>query len=167
MLKPCQENVMTLLSTQSPSASRADEDAVQALYNALLDAWNRRAANDFAATFADDAYVVGFDGSQMTGRDQIATEIGAIFADHLTARYVGKIEEVRFLTPDVALLRAIVGMVPPGQQDLNPDANAVQTLVAARSSDSWRIALFQNTPAQFHGRPELVQRMTDELRQLL
>ncbi|TMB75962.1 MAG: DUF4440 domain-containing protein, partial [Chloroflexi bacterium] len=27
--------------------------------------------------------------------------------------------------------------------------------------------LFQNTPAQFHGRPELVQQLTEELRQLL
>jgi hypothetical protein len=36
------------------------------------------------------------------------------------------------LSPDVVLLRAVVGMIPPGQSDLNPDANAVQTLVAAR-----------------------------------
>jgi hypothetical protein len=28
-------------------------------------------------------------------------------------------------------------------------------------------ALYQNTPAQFHGRPELVQKMTEELQQLL
>lgn len=30
-----------------------------------------------------------------------------------------------------------------------------------------RSALFQNTPAQFHGRPELVEALTEELRQLL
>jgi hypothetical protein len=58
-------------------------------------------------------------------------------------------------------------MIPPGQADLNPAANAVQTLVASRDGDQWRIALFQNTPAQFHGRPELVERMTAELRQLV
>lgn len=28
-------------------------------------------------------------------------------------------------------------------------------------------ALFQNTPAQFHGRPELAQQLTAELQQLL
>jgi hypothetical protein len=27
----------------------------------------------------------------------------------------------------------------------------------------WRIVLFQNTPAQFHGRPSLVEEMTREL----
>jgi uncharacterized protein (TIGR02246 family) len=73
----------------------------------------------------------------------------------------------QFLTPEVAILRAVAGMVPPGQSDLNPAVNAVQTLVAAKHDGRWRIALFQNTPAQFHGRPELAQQLTEELRQLL
>jgi hypothetical protein len=58
-------------------------------------------------------------------------------------------------------------MVPPEQADLNPAANAVQTLVVVRRDDRWRIALFQNTPAQFHGRPHLSEALTEELRQLL
>ena len=103
----------------------------------------------------------------MDGRQQIATDIGAVFADHITATYVGKVEVVRMLTPQVAVLRAIVGMVPPGQSELNPDANALQTIVAIKSEDQWQIAVFQNTPAQFHGRPVLVRKMTNELRQLL
>ena len=158
---------MSLPSAQPPPASQTDEDAVSSLHKQLLDAWNRRAAADFAALFAEDAYVVGFDGSQMDGREQIATDIGAVFADHVTATYVGTIEGVRLLTPQVAVLRAMVGMVPPGQRELNPDANALQTIVATRSGGHWQIAVFQNTPAQFHGRPELVRKMTDELRQLL
>ena len=133
--------------SRSLSASGADEDAISTLYRELLAAWNRRAADDFAALFAGDAYVVGFDGSQMDGRDQIATDIGAIFADHVTATYVGQIEDIRLLTPQVAVLRAIVGMVPPGQGELNPDANALQTMVVVKSDGQWRIAVFQNTPA--------------------
>ena len=35
------------------------------------------------------------------------------------------------------------------------------------SEDQWQIAVFKNTPAQFHRRPELARNMTDELRQLL
>jgi len=58
-------------------------------------------------------------------------------------------------------------MVPPGKSDLNPAVNAVQTLVAARQDSRWRIAVFQNTPAAFHGRPELSERLTEELRQVL
>ena len=67
----------------------------------------------------------------------------------------------------MALLRAIVGMVPPGGSELEPDKNAHQTVVAAKEDDAWRIILLQNTPAQFHGRPELVSQMTDELREVL
>ena len=58
------------------------------------------------------------------------------------------------------------GMVPPGGDDLNPAVNTLQTLLAARSRDGWRIVLFQNTPAQFHGRPELTEQHLAELRQV-
>jgi len=158
---------MNVPSAPPAAAHGTDEDAVSCLHERLLDAWNRRAADEFAVLFAEDAYVVGFDGSQMVGREQIATDIGAIFADHVTATYVAKIEGVRWLTPEVAVLRAIVGMVPPGQSELNPDANALQTIVAVKSDGQWRIAVVQNTPAQFHGRPDLVKAMTNTLRQLL
>ena len=147
-----------------PSSSEIE---VRALYQQLLDSWNRRNADAFAALFADDGHVIGFDGGQMAGQAEIASTLQQIFADHPTAPYVSKIRDVRLLSPDVALLRAVVGMVPQGQSDIEPALNALQTLVATKQDDRWRITLFQNTPAQFHGRPELVQQLTEELRQLL
>lgn len=54
-----------------------------------------------------------------------------------------------------------------GGTEINPDVNAHQTLVAVQKDGKWQIQLFQNTPAQFHGRPELVEQMTEELRQVL
>ncbi len=60
---------------------------------------------------------------------------------------------MRFLAPKVAVLRAGAGMVPPGQSDVNPAVNVIQATVTAGRDGRWRIALFQNTPAQFHGRP--------------
>lgn len=148
-------------------AQSADEGAIHALYRRLLDAWNARNAGDLATLFADDGNLVGFDGSPLDGRAAIATHLRAIFIAHQTARYVGKVREVRFLTADSALLRAVAGMVPPGGSDLNPHVNAVQTLVAVRHGEEWRIALYQNTPAAFHGQPERSQALTEELRQLL
>jgi uncharacterized protein (TIGR02246 family) len=145
----------------------SDEADVRSLYERLLDAWNTRDAAAYAALFDDGANVVGFDGSQMTGRSEIETTLAQIFAHHETAPYVSKVREVRLLTPDVAILRAVVGMVPPGQTDINPAVNAIQSLTAVKRDGRWRIALFQNTPAQFHGRPELAQQLTEELRQHL
>jgi uncharacterized protein (TIGR02246 family) len=158
---------MDLQAPGSHDPRSADEDDIRALYRRLLDAWNARVADAFAATFVENGEVVGFDGSQMFGRAEVADTLRRIFADHVTAAYVSKVRSVRHLAPDVAILRAIVGMAPPGSAELNPQVNALQTLVAAKREGQWRIALFQNTPAQFHGRPELVQQMTDELRQLL
>jgi len=145
----------------------SDEIEVRTLYRQVIDGWNQRNADAFATPFAPDGEVIGFDGSRMTGRAEIASTLGQIFADHVTAPYVSKVRSVRLLSPEVAILRAIVGMVPPGQSDLNPAVNAHQTLVAAKRDGRWHIELFQATPAQFHGRPELVQQMTEELRQLL
>jgi uncharacterized protein (TIGR02246 family) len=140
---------------------------IRALYQALLEGWNQCNAEAFATQFTEDGEVIGFDGSQMSGRVEIASTLRQIFADHVTAPYVSKVRSLRLLSPEVAILRAIVGMVPPGQTDLNPAVNAHQTLIATKRDGTWHIALFQNTPAQFHGRPELVQQMTEELRQVL
>jgi uncharacterized protein (TIGR02246 family) len=158
---------MSTQASRSNAAQSRDAADIGALYQQVLAGWNQRNAAAYAALFAEDASIVGFDGSQMNGRAEIVTQIGQIFADHPTSRYVGKIREVRLLTPDVAILRAVVGMVPPGQSDLRPDVNAIQSLVAAKQNGTWLIALFQNTPARFDGRPQLAQQLTDELRQLL
>lgn len=147
--------------------TKSDGSAVNDLYRQQLDGWNTRNADALGALYAEDANVIGFDGSQVDGRAEIEAHFRQIFADHQTATYVGKIREVRFLNPDVAILRAVAGMVPPGKSDLNPDANAVQTLVAVRQGDRWQIALYHNTPAAFHGRPEASQALTEELRRLL
>ncbi len=157
------------MSAPSPHAPRASspESEVRALYERLIAAWNARDSDTFAAQFADDGESIGFDGSQLSGSTGIAAALRAIFADHPTGRYIPKIRWVRPLSPDVALLRAVVGMVPSGHTDLEPRLNAVQSVVALQRDGQWRIVQLQNTPAQYHGRPDLSQQLTDELRQLL
>lgn len=144
-----------------------DETAVCDLYRELLEAWNARDGDRFAGAFAEDGECIGFDGSQMIGRAEIAPTLRAIFADHPTAAYVAIVRSVRLVGAGTSILRAVVGMVPPGRTDINLAVNAIQTLVAAKSDDAWRIALLQSTPAQFHDRPEAVEVLTAELRALL
>lgn len=139
---------------------------IQAVYIQLLDAWNNRSARDMADLFADDGVNIGFDGSETIGSEELFLHLQPIFEDHPTARFISKVKDVNFLNPDIAILRAIAGMVPPQQSDINPKVNTHHTLVVVKK-DGWRIQLFQNTPAQFHGRPELVEKMTEELRELL
>jgi uncharacterized protein (TIGR02246 family) len=140
---------------------------VGAVYRELLEAWNRRDASAYAALFSAAAHVIGFDGSQMDGRTAIEQELTRIFKDHPTGRYVGKPRGVEAIGEGVALLRAVAGIVPAGKDDLAPPLNAVQTLLARQEAGRWKILLFHTTPAQFHGRPEAVEALTAELRELL
>ena len=70
---------------------------------------------------------------------------------------------MRRLGEDVRLLRAVVGMVPPGTTELNPAVNAIQSVVIVGPRGQLEIALLHNTPAAFHGRPHLAHELTDEL----
>ncbi|HEX2065162.1 MAG TPA: SgcJ/EcaC family oxidoreductase [Acidimicrobiales bacterium] len=140
------------------------EAEVEVLYRRLLQSWNERDAERYGQLFADDGSMVGFDGTCVESAGSITDHLRAIFADHRPATYVAIVREVRQLGSGVTLLRAVVGMIPPGGSDLDPDANAVQALVAVETGDGWRIAHFHNTPAAFHGRPEEVRALTAELR---
>ncbi len=148
---------------QEPVLYRA---AVVALYTRLLEAWNKRDASGFAAQFADDGSTVGYDGSQLDGRTAIANELGRIFEHHTPATYVARVRELRTLGSGAVLLRAEAGMVLPNGSTVMPDRHAIQSLVAVAENGAPRIALYQNTPAQFHGRPQLIEELSAELQRV-
>jgi uncharacterized protein (TIGR02246 family) len=139
--------------------------AVREPYARLIESWNGHDARAFAELFSGDGVAIGFDGNQAIG-DGVREHLEAVFGDHLTAPYFVKIREVRPLGGDTVLLRAVAGMVPPGGVRVNPDANALHSLVAVRERGHWRIALFQDTPAQYQGRPEAVERHTAEIEEV-
>jgi uncharacterized protein (TIGR02246 family) len=143
------------------------ETSLRDLYERLLMAWNSRDAETFAALFAPDGISIGFDGSQAQGSD-IQEHLGSVFRDHPTGTYVAKVLDVRPLGTESALLRSMAGMIPPRHHNLNSEVNALHTLLAERDRDreNWRIVLFQNTPAQYHGRPDRVDAHTAELEQV-
>jgi uncharacterized protein (TIGR02246 family) len=142
----------------------AHENAVRWLYQQFLDWWNERNASMMVALCTNNANLIGFDGSQMNGREEINSELTDVFSRHRTGTYVWKINEVRLLTSAVAILRAVAGMIPAGKTDIEPKVNAVQTMVAVKDLGTWSIALFQNTPAAFDDAPELRDKLSEELR---
>ena len=75
---------------------------------------------------------------------------------------------MRFLTPDVAIMHVVGGTIMAGQSDIDPERNSIHTLVVMKESDGkWRIAAFQNTRAQYIGRPDMFNELTEELRKEL
>lgn len=144
-----------------------DEIAVYNLYQQLLKSWNDRNADNYGRLFTSSASVIGFDGSQMNGGNEITEALRAIFAHHKTNWFVSRVRDIKFLTTEVVMLRAVAGMYSPAKPEINPETNAIQSLVAVKKDGGWLIALFQNTPAQFHGRPDLSEALLKELQELL
>lgn len=144
-------------------SSPVDDVVVESIYQQLIKSWNQTDSKAFADLFAKDGNIIGFDGSQANGREEILNHLTGIFNDHKPAKFVTIVQEIRQLNPGVALLRAVAGMVPRGKTAINPQTNAIQSLVVAKNKDDWKVALFQNTPAAFHGRPELSEELTNKL----
>jgi uncharacterized protein (TIGR02246 family) len=159
---------MTSDATHETTPNEQDKMAIEALLHQLIDGWNRGKGDGFAAPFAEDGDQVAFDGTRIEGRQQIAEFHQVLFDRFLSGtRLVGKVVDVRFLAPDVAVAHGIGGTVMPGDTDLAPERNSVQTLVAVKRHGEWRLARLHNSRADFMGRPEATAAFTAELRKLL
>jgi len=146
---------------------RLADTEVRALYRQIINAWNRHSARAIGELFAEDGAVIQCDGLELKGREEIVSGHNELFDDHQIGAFVGKVRSVTFPDTDVAVLRAVAGMVMPGQTDFDSRLNTVQTLVAARHNSRWQVVLFQNTPAQFKDRPQEAAALADELRRQL
>jgi uncharacterized protein (TIGR02246 family) len=125
----------------------ADEAAVRALYQQLMDGWNQGSGDAFAAVFTEDGDLVAFDGTHFKGRQEIAPFHQQLFDKWLKgSRLVGQVKDVRFLSPDIALMHAVGGTVMRGKSEPSPERDSIQTLLATRQDgDEWRLAASQNT----------------------
>ena len=150
------------------SSATDDKAAIRSLYQQLMDGWNAASGYAFAAPFEEDGDLVGFDGTHIKGRQEIASFHQHLFDMFLKgSRLIGKVRSMRFLTSNVAVMHAVGGTVMAEQSDLKPERNSVQTLVAVKRNEKWSLAAFQNTRATYMGRPEESQKLTEKLRALL
>ncbi len=143
------------------------QEHILALYQQLLQQWNKRNAAGMTGLFATNGTLIGFDGSQLNGQKEIYAVLEEIFSNFPTAAYISIVKEVRLLTPTTALLLAVAGMVAVGSSDISPEVNVLHSITVVEEEGKWRIALFQNTPAAFHGRPELAEQLSADLRHVL
>jgi uncharacterized protein (TIGR02246 family) len=132
-----------------------------------LQQWNKRNAATMTGMFASNGILIGFDGSQLNGRAEIYAVLDEIFTNFPTAAYISIVKEVKMLSETSAQLLAVVGMVASGATDISPQVNAIQTMTAIMEDGKWHVALLQNTPAAFHGRPELAEQLSADLRHVL
>jgi uncharacterized protein (TIGR02246 family) len=130
-----------------PTHDSTDEAAVREVYQRFMDAWNRGSGAALGQMFTHDGDLVGFDGTHLHGRQEIARFHQRLFDKWLKgSRLVGEVTDMRFLGPDVAVLHAVGGTILRGKRAPAPERDSIQTLVATRDEQGkWRLAAFQNT----------------------
>ncbi|MGH9994965.1 MAG: SgcJ/EcaC family oxidoreductase [Nitrososphaeraceae archaeon] len=84
----------------SSTSTPADETAIRSLYQQLMDGWNKGNSEAFAAPFAEDSDLVGFDGTHLNGRQNIISFHQQLFDNYVKgSRLVGKVSEHSLSNP--------------------------------------------------------------------
>ena len=128
------------LQAQSPAGARAsDETAIRELVRQYVNARELRDAASIGALFTADADQHTTAGEWRRGRDAIVPGTLASSTRNPGRRSI-TVENVRFITPDVA--------IADGPYEIAAAGGGVRrmwtTIVAARDGDTWRIAAIRN-----------------------
>lgn len=120
-----------------------DVAALHALFDSVIDAWNRADAQAYGAAFTEDADYITFVGTHYRGRAKIADSHDALWRRYLKgSRLVGVITGIRFVTADVAVITGEGRVRRNRFSGSKPDK--AQTFVAVRGAEGWRFAAFHN-----------------------
>jgi uncharacterized protein (TIGR02246 family) len=144
----------TLMRDETTATYSADDEAaVRDLFRKLLDDWGRGDGHSYGSRFTEDADYIAFDGSYTKGREEISSWHQTLFDRWLKGtRLTGRIEGIRFLSPEVALVHATGGTVARGKSVPSPERDSIQTLVAVKRDGEWRFAAFHNNRVRPIGR---------------
>ena len=134
------------MATGTDHQQTTDRAAIRDLFERLLEDWARGDGEAYGSRFTEDADYVAFDGTRTVGRERISTSHQQLFDRYLRGtRLTGRIESIRFLGPDVAIVHASGGTILGGKTRPSPERDSIQTLVAVRGDGGWRFAAFHNS----------------------
>jgi uncharacterized protein (TIGR02246 family) len=107
--------------------------------------WAAGDAEQYASVFTPDADYVTFLGSHYKGRAAIAASYVPLFRKLVKgSRLDFEITQLRFITPDVALIHAN-GAVVKRRRRRGRRGTRVTTTIAVRTDGRWQLAASQNT----------------------
>jgi uncharacterized protein (TIGR02246 family) len=110
-----------------------DEKAIRALLHDLGEAWNKHEMKEFSARLGENADVVNRFGQWMKGRAAISEHLIGLHKSAFRAQLESRssqVEQVRFLTPDVALAHELTD---------ERTGKSVRTYVLRKRDGQWLI----------------------------
>jgi uncharacterized protein (TIGR02246 family) len=122
-----------------------DEQAIRALYATMLASWGD--AEAYARCFMQDAVYIVASGMIEDGWKEIIEGHKIIFSAWARNSHLeGRIQRIRFLSPEIALVIAGGHIVYDDQRSSADNKRTVYTLIAKKEHDEWLFAAYQNTP---------------------
>ncbi|MBA2344135.1 MAG: SgcJ/EcaC family oxidoreductase [Rubrobacter sp.] len=129
-----------------PTTHHTDEAEIRTLFEELLADWGRGDGRAYGSRFTEDADYIAFDGTRTRGSGEIYRSHQELFDKWLKGtRLVGGDPDIKFLTPEVALVHATGGTIMRGKSRPSPERHSIQTLVAVKHDGKWRFAAFHNS----------------------
>lgn len=139
------------MNTQQPPVSNAhadDEGLIRTLFQKLLDSWGSGDGYAYASHFTPDSDYVAFDGTHRKGREANAVAHQQLFDTWLKGtRLTGQIEGIRFLSPEIAIVHVVGGMLMT-KHSTQPKRQSIQTLIAVKEDRGWLFTAFHNCRVQ-------------------
>jgi uncharacterized protein (TIGR02246 family) len=140
--------------TQANPMPSADAAAIQAVFDRLVEAWDRGDGAAYGAMFTPDADYIDVTGTHTHGGAAIGHAHQFLFDGPLKGSKLGGIgniaDRVQFLAPDVALVIGGGRSRLAGQAEAPPDRQSVNTTVLVKRDGAWRVRAFQNNRVQPH-----------------
>jgi uncharacterized protein (TIGR02246 family) len=126
-------------------AARTADATPTELFDRMCAAWTAGDAAAYGACFTEDTDYVSYDGTHARGRQAVVDSHDRLFRGVLTgSALVGRVESIRHLRPDVAVLHATGSVLMPWRARLPKRRLSRQTLVAVREDGAWRVAALHN-----------------------
>jgi uncharacterized protein (TIGR02246 family) len=135
------------MTTTTPQTSAGDQAAVAALTQRVIAAWAYADADSFADTFTEDGTMT-LPGAYKKGREEIRAYLKEAYANqYKDTQVTGKPVDLRFLSPDVALLLTQGGVLAAGETEVSDDQAIRAAWTCVRQDGDWYLAAYQNSPA--------------------
>jgi uncharacterized protein (TIGR02246 family) len=123
-----------------------DENAIRAIHQRMIDAWNTGNGAAFAAPFTEDADFVAFEGTHLIGRQEITSFHQRMFDTVVKGSRLegGEVNFVHFLGPALAVMHSVVRVTLPGQTKPSPSRDSMQLAVVRKRNGDWHCEALMN-----------------------
>ena len=124
-----------------------DEQAIVALMDRFMDAWNRHDAKSFASVFAEDGDSTNWRGTVASGRSKIEEFHAPMFMTIFKNSHQKYTTiKSRFIRPDVAAVDVCWEMTGAmdAQGNPRPDRLGLLNFVMAKNDGQWQILVMHN-----------------------